>query len=219
MPTKASELARVIDDIEIEPRPSGSGVLRAKTKDLRGLDVGELMDALEYWRGLARQARKVKGGPRQRMVLSRVRKDIFHNIDIIVYPLLLSKSHEMELAARELISEIELVLQMADPTDLSSGTYVYSVQVLEPLSIATELDTLDITTLVPDLFIPETRHGYLYHKWLYETYRSSPGAVVAVLSRILSRATRVEVTLRRGPASEIERKMVRISPKSQQEVA
>ena len=123
------------------------------------------------------------------------------------YPVLFSASSEIAMSRTELLTELNLIMEMARREDLTSGPYIYSIQVLEPRLLE---NVLDFDTLADhfDGEVPsDIRSGYFYWSLLYDSPIFLRGVL---LDKILAHAREVEIALKNPSTNLVERKTVRL---------
>ena len=159
-----------------------------------GIDIAELTDAVKYRRDCTHEDKVT-------LSLNHVEGDVFDDLSDVVYPFLLSHDQYLVMDRDDFIGQLDVVLRMANKSDVFAGIYMYSVQVTEPLDISDYVDKTFIDKFVSREFQVDVQRGYLYHSFLYDMDSVS---LKAVLKEVLARANKVQISIRRGPSGTVE---------------
>jgi len=124
-----------------------------------------------------------------------------------VYPLLLSMATEVALTVKEIINECQFLVESANHTNPYADTYIYSIQVLQPLDLASHIKPELLAEIEDQEWASEIRHGMFYHSWLYS--RAPRDTFGFILLTVLSHASLLEVNVALS-GKERSRKTVRL---------
>ena len=126
------------------------------------------------------------------IVVTQVRKDVFEK-DKPFYLRLLSDQNNLDLLVNDLIDQVIATIKLANPSDLFSGVYIYSLQIIQPDGFYQKLkiESSWLSGLEPHL--PEVKAGYLYHGVLYSLPTES---LVNILNQFLGVAEHIEMSIK-----------------------
>ncbi len=154
-----------------------------------------MMEAVQISR-LSRKAVDVK--------MIKFEADVFP-VENPSYPVLFSQPTAVTMRRSDLMTEISLIIDMAHRDDITSGTHIYSIQVLEPKVLYEHLDFNTLLEYFEGNLPSDLRSGYLYWNVLYNTPQFARDVV---LSSIINRAEKLEIALRNPSTNTVERKIV-----------
>src|SRR6266478_3149869 len=170
---------------------------RDALKKLRELEGDEEVFSIVY-REAKEAAAGLKGSKRgpHPITLMKYNMDVFQN-EPLMFPSLFSRNFELKMTRSELMTELSVIMEMAQP-NLVSGPYIYSIQVLEPKDITGFVDLKKLGEYFHGTVPPDLRSGYIYGPTLYD----APQFVRSVvLEGVLGNASEIEISLRNPSTS------------------
>jgi len=177
---------------------------RHALKKLRSLESDEGVSSIVYFEAkeAAASLKKRKGTP-QPITITKYKKDVFLN-EPLTFPMLFSQYTELKMSRSELMTEVSVIMDMAQPK-LVSGPHIYSVLVLEPKDIRGFVNLSKLGEYFKGTIPTDLSSGYIYGPLLYDL----PQFVRSiVLEGVLGNAKEIEIALRNPSTSSLERKRV-----------
>jgi len=169
------------------------------TTDAKMKKIGSVSELLRYMQSLGQPADAsivldLKDAPSEykRAIASNIETDVFQGVDTL-FPVLFKNVREHHMRKPDFLTELELIIGMADIRDPKARVYIYALQVTEPRDLCERLNKTLLESVAPTSTLVELMNGYVRHEILYELPNSHRNMI---LVHLLESTSKLRISLK-----------------------